>query len=130
MTCRFAGWGAFDKNSINGELKWFEYEPKHWEETDVDIKIQYAGIVSIAPLLAAHSRILTFFLLQCASDLHTMSAGWGEADWPQVVGHEIVGEVLRVGSKVDHVKVGDIVGVGAQCDSCGECQDACKKERE
>jgi hypothetical protein len=42
--------------------------------------------------------------------------------YPQVVGHEIVGEVLRVGDKVDKsIKVGDIVGVGAQCDSCQDC---------
>ncbi|KAJ9100502.1 hypothetical protein QFC21_003541 [Naganishia friedmannii] len=107
---KFEGWGAFDKNSIKGELKWFEYEPKHWQETDVDIKIKYCGI--------------------CASDLHTMSAGWGEADWPQVVGHELVGEAVRVGSEVKHVKVGDMVGVGAQCDSCGKCPEACEKNRE
>lgn len=42
--------------------------------------------------------------------------------YPQVVGHEIVGEVLRVGDKVDKsIKVGDVVGVGAQCDSCQSC---------
>lgn len=59
-----------------------------------------------------------------------MSAGWGEADWPQVVGHELVGRAVKVGSEVKHVKVGDIVGVGAQCDSCGKCADACEKNRE
>lgn len=43
--------------------------------------------------------------------------------YPQVVGHEIVGEVLRVGDKVEKsIKVGDIVGVGAQCDSCQDCE--------
>jgi D-arabinose 1-dehydrogenase-like Zn-dependent alcohol dehydrogenase len=37
-----------------------------------------------------------------------------------------VGEVVRVGPKVENgLKVGDIVGVGAQCDSCGEC-DICQ----
>jgi D-arabinose 1-dehydrogenase-like Zn-dependent alcohol dehydrogenase len=42
--------------------------------------------------------------------------------YPQVVGHEIVGEVVRVGPKVEGgIKVGDIVGVGAQCDSCLNC---------
>lgn len=50
-----------------------------------------------------------------------MSGGWGEVDYPQVVGHEIVGIAVRVGSKVTHVKVGDLVGVGAQNDSCLEC---------
>ena len=32
--------------------------------------------------------------------------------WPVVTGHELLGEVVRVGSKVTHVKVGDIAGVG------------------
>jgi len=41
--------------------------------------------------------------------------------YPQVVGHEIVGEVIRVGDKVDKHEVGDIIGVGAQCDSCQAC---------
>jgi D-arabinose 1-dehydrogenase-like Zn-dependent alcohol dehydrogenase len=45
----------------------------------------------------------------------------------QVVGHEIVGVAIRVGKDVKHVKVGDIVGVGAQNDSCLEC-DQCKHE--
>lgn len=35
-----------------------------------------------------------------------------------MVGHEIVGTAVRVGSEVSHVKVGDRVGVGAQSDSC------------
>ncbi|KAI5477824.1 alcohol dehydrogenase (NADP+) [Pseudohyphozyma bogoriensis] len=60
---KFSGWGAFSKDSIKGELKKFDYEPKKWSEEDVDIKIMYSGI--------------------CASDLHTMSGGWGEVDYPQ-----------------------------------------------
>lgn len=46
--------------------------------------------------------------------------------YPQVVGHEIVGKVVRVGKDVKHLKEGDIAGVGAQCDSCLEC-NMCKK---
>jgi hypothetical protein len=49
--------------------------------------------------------------------------------YPQVVGHEIVGVALRVGSAVTHVKVGDRVGVGAQSDSCRTC-DECRAGRE
>ena len=56
-----------------------------------------------------------------------MSSGWGDMSklYPQVVGHEIVGKVVRVGKDVKHLKEGDIAGVGAQCDSCLECQQ-CK----
>ncbi|KAL1973101.1 hypothetical protein VTN31DRAFT_6643 [Thermomyces dupontii] len=47
--------------------------------------------------------------------------------YPVCVGHEIVGRVVRVGSQVKDLKVGDLVGVGAQNDSClsrkGYCED-------
>lgn len=61
----------------------------------------------------------------CGSDLHTASSGWGDMTemYPQVVGHEIVGEVVRVGKDVKDVKVGEVWGVGAQCDSCQECEN-------
>ncbi|BGP52233.1 hypothetical protein JCM10450v2_008204 [Rhodotorula kratochvilovae] len=91
---KFTGWQALGTDSIEGKLEWKEYEPKAFAEDDVDIKITHCGV--------------------CASDLHTMSGGWGQVDYPQVLGHEILGEAVRVGSKVTHVKVGDIVGVG--CD--------------
>ena len=38
-----------------------------------------------------------------------------------VVGHEIVGHVVRVGKNVKHVAAGDRVGVGAQAGSCLAC---------
>ncbi|KAL7420711.1 hypothetical protein Q5752_004662 [Cryptotrichosporon argae] len=108
---KFEGWAAVGKDSIEGNLKWQEYEPKTWMEDDVELKILYCGV--------------------CGSDLHTMSGGWGDmsAMYPQVVGHEIVGEVVRVGKDVTHLKLGDIAGVGAQCDSCGHCHQ-CSKEWE
>ena len=33
---KFEGWGAFDKDSIKGQLKWFEYEPKQFQEDDIE----------------------------------------------------------------------------------------------
>lgn len=42
--------------------------------------------------------------------------------YPTVVGHEIVGEVTKVGKDVTHLKVGQRAGVGAQSDSCLKCK--------
>jgi D-arabinose 1-dehydrogenase-like Zn-dependent alcohol dehydrogenase len=61
----------------------------------------------------------------CGSDIHTMDSGWGESDYPVVVGHEIVGVVTKVGEGVTNLKVGDRAGVGAQAYSCHECNN-CK----
>ncbi|PSL37349.1 putative zinc-type alcohol dehydrogenase-like protein [Labedella gwakjiensis] len=70
---------------------------------DVLIAIRYAGI--------------------CHSDIHTVRGDWGAIEYPQVVGHEIVGEVVEVGSDVSKHAVGDRVGVGCMVNSCRECEN-------
>lgn len=96
---KFEGWAANDATAGDeGKMVWQEIYPKGWEETDVDIQVTHCGM--------------------CGSDLHQMRNGWGGANYPMTVGHEIVGKAVRVGRDVKHVKVGDRVGVGAQGDSC------------
>ncbi|KAF6226372.1 hypothetical protein HO133_009238 [Letharia lupina] len=96
---KFQGWLGFDPSSVKGNMKWQGYEPKTWEETDVDIKITHCGI--------------------CGSDLHTLRSGWAPTIYPCCVGHEVVGTAVKVGSKAERgIKVGDRVGVGAQSSSC------------
>ena len=48
---------------------------------------------------------------------------------PLCVGHEIIGKVIGVGSKVTTCKVEDGVGVGAQVHSCMQCPQ-CKSDNE
>jgi len=69
---------------------------------DVEIDIAYAGI--------------------CHSDIHTVRGEWGDIQYPQVVGHEIVGHVRAVGENVTKHQVGDLVGVGCMVNSCRECE--------
>lgn len=57
----------------------------------------------------------------CGSDLHVLSDGWpSPTSYHAIVGHEIVGEVVRAGPTSGH-KVGSRVGVGAQAGSCLNC---------
>ncbi|KAL2864919.1 Afadin and alpha-actinin-binding-domain-containing protein [Aspergillus lucknowensis] len=133
MPDTYAGWVAHDpKNPLIYE----SFTPKPFEETDIEVQISHCGI--------------------CGSDVHTIRSGWAPADYPCVVGHEIVGTAIRVGSKVrpspdghlikvgDRVgskvrpspdghliKVGDRVGIGAQCSSClrPDCE-ACSDNEE
>ncbi|KAK0125131.1 hypothetical protein ONS96_008995 [Cadophora gregata f. sp. sojae] len=91
------------------DFKLNELTPKPFGDFDVDIKIQACGV--------------------CASDLHTISGGWGEQHFPLCVGHEIVGTALRVGPKVTLIKPGQRVGVGAQSYSCLNCRQ-CKNDNE
>ena len=76
---------------------------------DVLIAIRYAGI--------------------CHSDIHLVRGDWGPVTYPQVVGHEIAGEVVEVGSEVTNFTVGDRVGVGCMVNSCRECEN-CKAGNE
>ncbi|CAD6922887.1 unnamed protein product [Tilletia controversa] len=98
----FIGWVAKDKNAIKGEMVWEKYTAPKLMPDSVTIKVECCGI--------------------CASDLHTISSGWGPAKYPLVTGHEIVGEVVEVGDAVKNIKVGQRVGVGAQADSCRDCE--------
>ncbi len=94
----FKGWVAHDESSADGNMKWEAYAPKSFEETDVEIEISHCGV--------------------CGSDISHLRSGWKPADYPIVVGHEIVGRAARVGQRVKGITIGDRVGVGAQCKAC------------
>ncbi|TVR66926.1 MAG: L-threonine 3-dehydrogenase, partial [Spirochaetaceae bacterium] len=49
----------------------------------------------------------------CGSDLKIFHFGNRRVQYPTIVGHEVAGEIVRTGSAVEAVKVGDRVAVGA-----------------
>ncbi|KAI9165773.1 hypothetical protein LWI28_020141 [Acer negundo] len=55
------------------------------------------------------------------TDLHQIKSEIYPPSYPLVPGHEVVGEVVELGTEVKKFKVGDIVGVGCLVGSCGEC---------
>ncbi|MGB3187930.1 MAG: NAD(P)-dependent alcohol dehydrogenase [Limnoraphis sp.] len=59
----------------------------------------------------------------CHSDLHMVDNDWEMTNYPIVPGHEVIGEVIEIGSQVNHIKVGDRVGIGWQRSSCLSCRD-------
>jgi alcohol dehydrogenase (NADP+) len=56
MGYKFEGWRALDASSADGKMVWTEFQPKKWEETDIDIRVTHCGI--------------------CGTDLHTLRNGW------------------------------------------------------
>lgn len=74
-------------------------------------------------------RLQILYCGVCHSDIHMARSDWGPATYPMVPGHEIIGRVTAVGSKVTKFKVGDIGGVGCMVDSCGTCAE-CLNDRE
>lgn len=99
MTLSVKSYAAY---SPTEPLKPFDFERRDLREDDVQIDIEYCGV--------------------CHSDLHTARNDWGFTRYyPIVVGHEIVGRITAIGTKVSRFKVGDLVGVGCMVDSCREC---------
>ncbi len=91
-------YAAFDEKSPLGP---YSFERREVGEKDVQIEILYCGI--------------------CHSDIHQARGEWGNSNFPMVPGHEIVGKVTKVGSKVTKFQVGDYAGVGCMVDTCREC---------
>ena len=61
----------------------------------------------------------------CHSDLSILNNEWGFSQFPAVLGHEIVGRVVEVGSVAKGLKVGQHVGIGWTAGSCMHCRQ-CK----
>ncbi len=92
---------AYAAQSATTPLAPFTFERRHTGEYDVQIEILYCGV--------------------CHSDIHQVRNEWGGSRYPMVPGHEIVGRVTAVGSKVSKFSVGDFAGVGCFVDSCRTC---------
>lgn len=63
----------------------------------------------------------------CGSDMHIYHGTNPLATLPRVVGHEVTGEVIQIGSSVKSLEIGDHVVV-EPINYCGECY-ACRKGR-
>ena len=100
---------AYAAHTATTPLVPYEFNRREVLPNDVQIKILYCGV--------------------CHSDLHQARGEWGNRIYPMVPGHEIVGKVIKVGSKVTKFKVGDTAAVGVMVDSCRVCKN-CKNDLE
>ncbi|CRG91814.1 NADP-dependent alcohol dehydrogenase 6 [Talaromyces islandicus] len=105
------GWVA---RSATSPLIFTTFQPKPFTPTDIEVAVSHCGI--------------------CGTDLHTLRSGWGQTDYPCVLGHEIIGTVIQMGSTVSHsgnFSLGDRVGIGAQSGAClrADCE-ACTDGQE
>ncbi|KAK4162874.1 NADP-dependent alcohol dehydrogenase 6 [Cladorrhinum sp. PSN259] len=99
---------TFEGFVVDSPKTWTKYykhelKPKPFEDHDIDVQIECCGV--------------------CASDVHTVTGGWGDFEGPLCVGHEVIGKAVNVGNAVKSIKKGDRVGVGAQVWSCLKCEN-------
>ena len=100
---------AYAAKEKKGNLAPHDIERREVGDNDVHIDITYCGV--------------------CHSDIHSVNNDWGNAKYPMVPGHEIIGKVKSVGPNVTNFAVGDLVGVGCMVDSCRTCS-SCKQDLE
>lgn len=93
---------GYAAQSATSPIAPWEFERRTPGPTDVQIEILFCGV--------------------CHSDIHQARNEWGNATYPMVPGHEIVGRVTAIGSDVTKFAVGDLAGVGVMVDSCRECE--------
>ncbi len=96
---------AYAAQNATTPLGPFNFQRREPGDHDIMIDIAYCGV--------------------CHSDLHQIRNEWGNSIFPMVPGHEIVGKISRVGSKVKNFKAGELAGVGCFVDSCRVCP-SCK----
>jgi len=95
---------AYAAKKPHDKLEYFEYDLGNIKPDEIEIDIEYCGI--------------------CHSDLSMLDNDWGLTEYPIVPGHEIIGKVSEIGSMVEHLKVGQHVGIGWRARSCLVC-DQC-----
>ncbi len=91
---------------VGAKLESYSFEIESPQEFQCSIAVEYCGI--------------------CHSDLHIIDNDWGMSQYPVIAGHEVIGIVKEIGSQVNHLKIGDRVGVGWQKSACLQCSDCLK----
>ena len=92
---------AYAAFEAKGALKPFEYDPGKLKPHEIEIDVHYCGI--------------------CHSDLNVIDNDWGNTRYPVVPGHEVVGKISQLGSRVKNLSIGQVVGLGWHSGYCNEC---------
>ena len=94
----FTGWAA---TAPRAPLQAHSYDPGPLGAEEVEVAVEYCGI--------------------CHSDQSMIDNEWGNARYPFIPGHEVVGSIVRVGDSVRGLKLGQRVGIGWYKGSCMHC---------
>lgn len=95
--------------SVNGKWEVKEWQTPKAGPNQVVIKIRASGL--------------------CFTDVH-LTRGLFGLQFPRVLGHEPVGEIVEIGPGVTSRKVGDRVGVGWHQKGCGRCEWCLRGKKE
>ena len=94
------GWAVHE---MGQPLEEYRYDLGPLDSDEVEIEVDYCGI--------------------CHSDLSVIDNEWGNAMYPVVPGHEVVGRVVAMGTNAKGLMLGQRVGVGWNSGSCMHCHE-------
>lgn len=93
---------GYAAREAGARLEPFQYEAGALARDEVELTVRWCGI--------------------CHSDLSMIDNAWGTSAYPLVPGHEVVGEIVAVGEGVEHLRPGQVVGLGWYSGSCMHCR--------
>ncbi|WP_223503714.1 NADPH-dependent aldehyde reductase Ahr [Pseudomonas sp. GL-RE-29] len=94
----FTGWAA---TAAGAPLESYSYDPGPLGDDEVEVSVEYCGV--------------------CHSDQSMIDNEWGLSQYPFIPGHEAVGSIVRMGSQVRSLELGQRVGIGWYKGSCMHC---------
>ena len=94
----FTGWAA---TAAGAPLERYSYDPGPLGNDEVEVAVEYCGV--------------------CHSDQSLIDNDWGISRYPFIPGHEVVGRIVRVGTQVRGLEMGQRVGIGWYKGSCMHC---------
>lgn len=95
---------AYAAKQAGEKLVPYQFDAGELAPQQVEIKVEYCGL--------------------CHSDVSVINNDWGVSQYPVVPGHEIIGQVVQLGSEAKGLKIGQRVGLGwmsASCQACDPC---------
>lgn len=78
--------------------------------------------IELGPLGAEDVEVAVEHCGLCHSDLSVLKNEWGFSQYPAVLGHEVVGRIVAVGSAAKGRTIGQRVGIGWTAGSCMHCR--------
>jgi alcohol/geraniol dehydrogenase (NADP+) len=93
------GWAA---SAAGQPLQLATFDVGELGAEEVEVAVDYCGI--------------------CHSDLSMINNEWGNARYPFIPGHEVVGRVVALGAQAKGLSIGQRVGIGWTAESCMHCR--------
>ena len=93
---------AWVANAVKGPMVLETIEPGPLAGEEVEIAVEHCGL--------------------CHSDLSILNNEFGNAKYPAILGHEVIGRVTAMGPNAKGLEIGQRVGVGWDSGSCMHCR--------